>query len=126
MAIILIVEDEQLVRQLMTVILTPEHQVVQAADTTQAIETARLIQPNLVLLDLNLQGHHDGLDVCRALRNDADPLLAQVPILMLTGQTAEADVRAALAAGATGYVGKPYSPAALLELVDTLLAKGEG
>jgi DNA-binding response OmpR family regulator len=123
MATILIVEDEQPVRELLVVLLTPEHQVVQAADAAQAIELARLTQPDLVLLDLNLQGHQDGLEVCRTLRNEANLILAQVPILMLTGQTTEVDINAALAVGANGYIGKPYSPRSLLALIDTLLER---
>ncbi|MBI1880127.1 MAG: response regulator [Chloroflexi bacterium] len=123
MATILIVEDEAQVRELVKVTLMLEHQVVQAVDAAQAIELARLTRPDLVLLDLNLQGHRDGLEVCRTLRSDPDPVLAQMPILMLTGETGEADIRAALAAGATGYIGKPYSPHSLLELIATLLAR---
>jgi CheY-like chemotaxis protein len=123
MAIILIVEDEEPVREFLKDTLPPEHQIVQAADATQGIELARLTRPDLVLLDLNLQGQRDGLEVCRALRSDPDPVLARTPILMLTGQTAEADIRAALAAGASGYIGKPYSPYSLLEVIATLLTR---
>jgi DNA-binding response OmpR family regulator len=123
MATILIVEDEEQVRQLLKVTLTPEHQIVQAADAAHAIELARLTRPDLVLLDLNLQGRRDGLEVCRALRGEANPVLAQIPILMLTGETGEADIRAALAAGASGYIGKPYNPYSLSELITTLLAR---
>lgn len=57
MPIILIVEDEEAVRQLLTTILTPEYQVVQATNTTQAIASARLNRPDMVLLGLDLQGH---------------------------------------------------------------------
>ncbi len=123
MATILIVEDEQQIRELLVVLLTPEHQVLQAVDTAQAIELARLTQPDLVLLDLNLQGHQDGLEVCQTLRSEADPVLAQVPIVMLTGQTTAADISAALAVGANSYIGKPYSPRALLTLIAALLAR---
>lgn len=122
MATILIVEDEQPIRELLRVLLMPEHQVVQAADPAQAIEQARLTRPDLVLLDLNLQGHQDGLRVCQTLRSDSDPILAQVPIVMLTGLTTEADIKAALAVGATSFIGKPYSPGALLTLIAALLA----
>lgn len=123
MATILIVEDEQFIRELLVVLLTPEHQVVQAVDPAQAIKLARHTRPDLVLLDLNLQGHRDGLQVCRTLRNDSDPLLAQVPILMLTGQTTAEDISAALAVGANSYIGKPYSPKALLTLVSALMTR---
>jgi len=60
-----------------------------------------------------LQGYHDGLEVCQTLRNEADPILAEVPIVMLTGATTEADIKAALKAGANSYMGKPYNPKSL-------------
>jgi DNA-binding response OmpR family regulator len=123
MATILIVEDEEPIRELLETILSLDHQVVQATNATQAIELARLTRPDLVLLDLNLKGHHDGLKVCRTLRSEPDPILAQVPIVMLTGQTQEADIRAALKAGADGYVRKPYSPTALLAVITTHLSR---
>lgn len=123
MATILIVEDEEKVRDLLKLILTREYKVKQAADAEEAIALSRSSRPDIIILDLNLQGQRDGLEVCRALRSDPDPALSQIPILMLTGATKEADIRAALAAGATGYIGKPYHKASLLELIATLLAR---
>jgi DNA-binding response OmpR family regulator len=125
MSIILSVEDEGPVQELLKAILTPPHQVVAAADAAQGIELARFFPPDLVLLDLNLKVKWDGLEVCRTLRSDPDPSLAQVPIVMLTGQTGETDLKAAFAAGADSYVSKPYSPRFLSALIDTLLARGE-
>ena len=118
---ILIVEDEERVRKLLKQILTHEYQVREAAEANEAIKLARSSRPDLVILDLNLQGYQDGLEVCRALRGDPNPVLARVPILMLTGATGEADIKAALAAGATGYIGKPYNRHALLASIATLL-----
>jgi DNA-binding response OmpR family regulator len=123
MATILVVEDELSIQGLLRILLTPVHQVIQALSVEQAIELAQVTPPDLVLLDLNLQGHHDGLEVCRTLRKNPDPTLARVPIVILTSETSEENIRAALAAGATGYLGKPYSPTALLSLIDTLLVK---
>ena len=123
MATILTVEDEQQIRELLKITLMLEHQVLQAAEVAEAIELARLTRPDLVLLDLNLQGHHDGLEVCRTLRSEPDPILAQVPIVMLTGQTTQADIKAALKAGANSYMGKPYNPKSLLAVVNALLAR---
>jgi DNA-binding response OmpR family regulator len=123
MATILTVDDDPEVRKLLKIVLSLDHQVVPAANATEAIELARRLRPDLVLLDLDLGKHHDGLEVCRTLRNEADPTLAQVPIVMLTGQTTKADIQAALKAGANSYMGKPYSPKSLLAVVSALLAK---
>jgi DNA-binding response OmpR family regulator len=68
-------------------------------------------RPDL-LLDLNLESHHDGLEVCRILRSDPDPALARTPVIMLTGEIHQA----------ASYVGKPYSPLSLMALIDTHLA----
>ena len=122
MAIILIVEDEQRIRELLEATLSLDHQVVPAANAAHAIEYALRLRPDLILLDLNLQGHHDGLEVCRTLRSEADPILAQVPIVILTGQATKADIAAALAAGADAYVRKPYRLNDLLTVVTTHLA----
>jgi CheY-like chemotaxis protein len=99
----------------------PEHRVVEAANVAQAVEMIHKTRPDLLLLDLNLEGHHDGLEVCRILRSDPDPELARTPVIMLTGETHQADIAAALAAGADGYVGKPYSPLSLMALINTHL-----
>ncbi|NUM47468.1 MAG: response regulator [Anaerolineales bacterium] len=57
-------------------------------------------RPDLILLDLNLKGYHDGLKVCHALRKEPDPTLAQVPVVVVSGFMDEEDIAAALAAGA--------------------------
>ena len=123
MATILIVEDNPEIWELLEITLSLDHQVLQAANATEAIELARHLRPNLILLDLNLRGYHDGLEVCQTLRSEADPILAQIPIVMLTGQTTQADIKAALKAGANSYMGKPYNPKSLLAVVNALLVR---
>jgi CheY-like chemotaxis protein len=125
MPTILIVEDELSMRKLWGLFLTLEYRVVEAASVVEAVAQARLNRPDLILLDLNLHGRHDGLEVCRTLRSDPDPLLARVPILLLTEAVGEADIAAVLAAGADGYVRRPFIPSAILTLVRTYLAREE-
>lgn len=124
MTTILIVEDQQRIRQLLIATLTPKYRVMETTDSIQAIEMARLHPPDLILLDLILKGYRDGLQVCRTLRGEADRVLAQVPIVILTGEAGEADIKSTLAEGANSFVSKPYSPTALLSLVETLLTRG--
>jgi DNA-binding response OmpR family regulator len=57
---------------------------------------------------------------------DPDPALARVPIIMLTENSGETDIKAALAAGADGYVRKPYNPRSLVTLVDAYLGREDG
>lgn len=126
MTTILIVEDEGPVLELLKFILTPQYQVAKAGNAALAIELARFLKPDLVVLDLNLERPHDGLKVCRTLRSEPDTALAKIPILILTASTSEEDINAALEAGADHYLSKPYNPNVLRELVSHLLANRAG
>jgi DNA-binding response OmpR family regulator len=76
-------------------------------------------QPDLVLLDVALPDH-DGFWVCRSLKSgDATK---HIPVLMLTAMGLPSDRDRAVAAGADGYIVKPFSPRALLEELDKRLA----
>jgi DNA-binding response OmpR family regulator len=123
MAVILVVEDDRSIQGLLKALLVPEYQVVQAFSAVQAIEAARNARPDLVILNVNLGSRPNGLEVCRAFRTAPDRALARVPILILTGETTEANRREALAAGATSFMGKPFDAQALFEEVANLLAR---
>jgi two-component system response regulator RegX3 len=75
------------------------------------LESARVNQPDLVLLDLMLPGM-SGLDVCRQIRSSSD-----VPIIMLTAKDAESDKVAGLELGADDYMTKPFSMRELIARV---------
>jgi DNA-binding response OmpR family regulator len=84
--------------------------VLTAQDGDGALRAARAEPPTLVVLDMHLPGR-DGLEVCRALRADRDPRLADLPVLMLTGEKLEeTDLVEAFVAGATDYLTKPIKP----------------
>ena len=118
MLTILIAEDEPNVVELVRVTLEDQRvQVVAAPDGTSALELAARLQPDLVLLDVGLPDI-SGLEVCRRLRHD--PATAGTPVVMLTAAAQQADVARGLAAGATLYLTKPFSPVRLLSLVEQL------
>jgi DNA-binding response OmpR family regulator len=123
MTTILVVTDDNAMRKFLRTIMAGRYLVVEALVGTQTLALARRVQPDVVLLDIDFQGYYKGLTMCRALRSDTDPILAQVPILMLTGYTSGADITAALASGANAYVHEPYHPEAILTLIGALLAK---
>jgi CheY-like chemotaxis protein len=83
-------------------------------DPNTAIDVMKTFAPDLVLLDWMMPGL-SGLDLCRALRSD--PLTRGALIVMVTARVLDADRELAYAAGADHYVGKPFSPVALLETV---------
>jgi CheY-like chemotaxis protein len=114
-----LVGDDDDVRGLVVLTLTRGAlTAVEAADGAEALVLARRRRPDLALLDVLMPGP-DGIAVCRALK--ADPATAAMPVVVLTAE-AQPGVRArAQAAGADAYLTKPFSPAALLDLVRRLL-----
>jgi two-component system response regulator RegX3 len=112
---ILVVEDEPGLAESIRYSLDVEGFDVLVADTGVAgLDSARVNQPDLVLLDLMLPGM-SGLDVCRQIRASSD-----VPIIMLTAKDAESDKVAGLELGADDYMTKPFS---MRELVARIRAQ---
>lgn len=110
--LVLIVEDEDTIAQLLRYNLQKAgYRTVIAADGAQALRSARMGEPDLVLLDLMLP-ELDGWEVCRILRSSEQA--ATVPIIMLTALTGdEAKIRG-LQYGADDFITKPFSVQALL------------
>ena len=86
----------------------------------QALVAARQQPPDCVVLDLMLPGM-DGLEVCRALRNETPT--STVPIIMLTARGEETDRIVGLELGADDYIAKPFSPNELVARVRALLRR---
>ena len=105
---ILIVDDEEPIRQLLKYNLEREgYTTFQAANGLQALEKARSEKIDLIILDLMLPDM-SGLDICRILKNDAKTTC--IPIVMVTAKTEDADIVNGLEIGAEDYVTKPFSP----------------
>ncbi|WP_037498214.1 response regulator [Solirubrobacter soli] len=112
---VLIAEDDESLRALMRLTVdVGEFDIEEAEDGNSALEAARATPPDVVLLDWMMPGL-SGLDLCRALR--ADPVTAGATIVMVTARVMPEDRDAAMAAGADHFVGKPFSPVALLDTV---------
>ena len=117
-ASILICDDEPELRELMRLSLAPDYSFSEAADGSEAIELAGRVRPDLVLLDVTMPGT-GGLAVLEHMRRDPD--LRSTPVVVVSAFAAPADRRAALDAGATRFVKKPFDPEALRSLVEELL-----
>lgn len=118
---ILVVEDEDDIRELLRYNLAREgYRVAAAASGEEALKAARESLPDLVLLDLMLPGL-DGLEVCRALKQN--PQTRKLPIVMLTAKGEEADIVAGLELGADDYVTKPFSLRVLLARLRAVLRR---
>jgi diguanylate cyclase (GGDEF)-like protein len=117
---ILLVEDDDMTRELLTEELSAARYVVeQAEDGELGLELASLWPYDLILLDLQIP-KIDGLNVCRQLRNRGNT----TPILMLTAQDAQEDIIAGLDTGADDYVTKPFEINQVLARIRALLRRG--
>lgn len=114
-ALILVVEDEEPIRLLITMNLeSAGFRVAKAKDGFQALEQMRTQRPDLVLLDWMLPGLN-GLDVLRKAHQD--PQLSTIPIIMLTAKSEESDIVLGLEMGAVDYITKPFSNKILIARV---------
>jgi two-component system alkaline phosphatase synthesis response regulator PhoP len=122
---ILVVDDEPHIVEIVHDYLKQAgFRVLTAFDGQTALTVARHERPDLVVLDLMLPGRMDGLDVCRHLRQD--PVLSDVPILMLTARSEETDRLIGLELGADDYVTKPFSPREVVARVRAVLRRVRG
>jgi two-component system phosphate regulon response regulator PhoB len=121
---VLIVEDEEDIRELVSYHLLKEgFQVAGVASGEEALSVVEKQVPDLILLDVMLPGI-DGMTVCQRLR--ASPKTADVAVMMLTAKSEEADVVRGLNLGATDYVTKPFSPRVLLARIRAVLRRNVG
>jgi DNA-binding response OmpR family regulator len=118
MQTVLVVDDEpEIVRLVRDYLERAGFAVATAGDGEAALHSAQRIRPDIVVLDLGLPGT-DGLDVARALRRQGE-----LPIIMLTARSDEADRVAGLELGADDYVAKPFSPRELVARVRAVLRR---
>jgi DNA-binding response OmpR family regulator len=119
MSTVLVVDDEPLVRDVVTRYLERDgHRVVAAEDGDSAREIIEREAPNLVLLDIMLPGETDGLALCRWIRSSSE-----LPVILLTARVDEADRIVGLELGADDYITKPFSPRELATRVKTVLRR---
>jgi DNA-binding response OmpR family regulator len=115
---VLIVDDEQPIRELVRSYLAREGMEVSTADDgLSGLEAVRQLEPDVVVLDLMLPGL-DGVEVCRRLRTFSDAY-----VMMLTARDEEVDRIVGLSIGADDYMVKPFSPRELVARVRALLRR---
>jgi two-component system chemotaxis response regulator CheY len=117
---IIAVDDSKTMREMVSVTLrSAGFEVTVAEDGQKALSILRGAQIDLVITDLNMP-NLDGISLIRALR--ADPQHRVVPILMLTTEQDPARKAEGRAAGATGWLVKPFNPEKLIELAHRVCA----
>ncbi len=118
---ILIVEDEQAIREMVSLALrNAGYECLEAEDTQQAQAAIINHTPDLVLLDWMLPGV-SGVDYARQLRREK--LTQHLPVIMLTARTEEHDKIKGLETGADDYITKPFSTRELLARIKALLRR---
>ncbi|MHB8620788.1 MAG: response regulator transcription factor, partial [Chloroflexota bacterium] len=111
MKVLLVDDDRDLIELLTFALRRTGYVVVAAHDPATALKVLRSEQPDLLVLDVNL-GPDDGFDLLRKVRQ-----ISRVPVIMLSGRSADDDKVLGLELGADDYVTKPFSPRELLARV---------
>ena len=119
MAKIIVADDEQLIRKLVSDFLTGAgHTVLEAGDGSEAVKLyADNPDTQLIILDI-MMPEMDGWEACRQIRKTSD-----VPVMMLTARSQDFDQLTGFESGADDYVTKPFSPAVLVKRVEAVLRR---
>ena len=123
MAKILIIDDDDMIRETVKVAL--QHDGFEVSTLESPALTASVVKaqkPDAIVLDLYMP-EHSGLDLCRALNKD--PETAKIPILIFTGSSDTVDVISGIQAGALEYVTKPIDPRVLIAKLRAMLKMPE-
>jgi len=121
---ILIVDDEPQVIDILRIKLEAhDYEVIPAFDGKEALEKAREVNPDLIILDVVVP-KRDGYKVCRMLKFDEK--YKEIPVIMLTGRrTTKEDKQLGTEVGADAYITKPFDPENMLVIMEQLLAPPE-
>ena len=115
---VLVVDDDPAMREVLERILATENLTVyMAVDGKDALSKTLSLKPDLILLDVNMP-NLNGLTFCKAIRAGKDT--QNIPIIIVTGQTARGRLEECMAAGADDYLGKPFKIEELLIRVHAL------
>lgn len=118
---ILSIEDVSSFQQLVRTALELEgYDVLKAQGGAAGLALARAVLPQLILLDVMLLPGDEGLDLCRAIVQDLR--LGHIPVVMISPVDDVAAIEAGLAAGAKGYLVKPFYPRELVALANRLVS----
>lgn len=118
---ILIVDDQGELRKLVRMTLDfGDYELHEAENGQRALELVKVVQPDLVILDVMMPGDMDGYQVCEILKQDSSE---QNPyVILLTARGQKRDLEEGERVGADNYLVKPFSPLELIDIVKNTLA----
>ena len=115
---VLVVDDDDVIRQLITVNLELEgFDVVAATDGQDALDKVKAVRPHVVTLDV-MMPRVDGWEAAARLR--ADPETAHIKVVLLSARAQEADIQRGEKIGVDAYLTKPFDPDELIDIVRRL------
>jgi twitching motility two-component system response regulator PilG len=118
---ILVVEDEESLLKLESILLTSKGYEVRGVPNGQAaLDAIAEERPDLVLLDIMLP-EIDGFEVCRRIKSD--PATRDIPVVMLTAKKTRDDMARGEKVGADWYITKPFKSAMVIETIQRFLVK---
>lgn len=118
---ILVVEDEESLLKLESILLTSKgYEVIGVPNGKAALDAIDEQKPDLVLLDIMLP-EIDGFEVCRRIKNNQQT--RDIPVIMLTAKKSREDMTRGENVGADWYITKPFKSAMVIETIQRFLAK---
>ena len=120
---VVVIDDEPFILMMIEDKLrTARIDVVTLRSSVNAVEVIRKEKPGLVILDW-MMPEISGIEVCRILKQDSET--SDIPIFMLTARGQDTDEQLGLRSGVARYITKPFSPKALLEMVQEVIGSDE-
>jgi twitching motility two-component system response regulator PilG len=118
---ILIVEDEESLLKLESILLTTKGYLVQGVTSgLSALEAVNEEHPDLILLDVMLP-KMDGFEVCKRLKSD--PATRDIPVVLLTAKKTPEDLARGEEVGADCYITKPFKSAVVIDIIEQLVGR---
>lgn len=119
---ILVADDVSTNLKCFGMILRSQYQVTLLKSGEEAVEYLRSQLPDLILLDIRMQGMN-GYEVMEYLKKN--PVTAQIPVIFITADSAQERKDKAIAMGAVDFIGKPFEPQLLLDRIDAVWKEEE-
>lgn len=118
---ILVADDELRLRKVVALyIVKCGHEIIEAGNGETAVELVKQNKPDAVVLDVMMPGM-TGIEAAKIIRSIDE--FKHIPIILLTANASEEDIKTGLASGADKYITKPFSPKELVETIEALVNK---
>lgn len=118
---VLVVDDSKTIQTVLGKMLSHYgYETLSAFDGDSAVELAREHKPALILMDVVMPGQN-GFQATRAIRKDSDPQVANLPVIMMSGNAQPTEEFWSVKIKANGFVAKPFSDEELLDRIEQLI-----